>query len=63
MQIGKVDFEQKTEVYPGETVGAIVTFLGNPELAAQIHAGREWRVQEGLKLVANAKITEVLREP
>ena len=63
MQIGKVDFEQRTEVYPGETAAAIVTFLANPDLAAQIQVGRQWRVQEGLRLVANAKVTEVLREP
>jgi len=63
MQIGNVEFEDKEQVFPGETATAIVTFLGNPELEAQVRAGREWRMQEGLKLVAHAKITEVLREP
>jgi translation elongation factor EF-Tu-like GTPase len=63
MQIGKVEFEGRQEVFPGETATALVTFLGNPDLAAQVHIGREWRLQEGLRLVANAKVTEVFREP
>ncbi|MEW6688556.1 MAG: hypothetical protein AB1452_05620 [Pseudomonadota bacterium] len=63
MQIGKVDFEGKSEVHPGESANAIVTFLANPDLLAKLQVGREWRVQEGLRLVAKAKVTEVLREP
>ena len=63
MQIGKVDFEDKGEVHPGESANAIVTFLYNADLTAELQVGREWRVQEGLRLVARAKVTEVLREP
>ena len=59
MQIGKIDFD-RDEVRPGETVSAVVTFLENAQLASQISVGREWRIQEGLKLVATARITELL---
>ncbi|WP_439815946.1 hypothetical protein [Zavarzinia sp. CC-PAN008] len=58
MTIGVMDIA--TEWYPGECREVVVTFLNWPGLAGQIVAGREWRIQEGPKLVGIGTVLRVL---
>jgi hypothetical protein len=62
MQIGSLEFQHGTIAAPGETVAATVHFLANPDLTKKIHVGTEWRIQEGMRLVAIAKIDELMGE-
>lgn len=60
--IGQVQVPEGEVVRPGETRNLEVCFLHGPGLAELLQVGRQWRVQEGKKLVANAEILEVLSE-
>jgi len=60
--IGQVQVPEGEVVHPGETRNLEVWFLNGPGLAELLQVGRQWRVQEGKNLVANAEILEVLSE-
>lgn len=60
--IGQVQVPEGEVVQSGETRNLEVWFLNGPSLSQLLQVGRQWRVQEGKKLVANAEILEVLRK-
>ena len=62
MQVGVLEFENGAQVVPGASTIAKVSFVANSELTGKMQVGREWRIQEGKRLVALARIEEVLNE-
>ena len=60
MAVGSVDLPSGAELGPGESVELPITFLNFPGLEGQIYAGRDWRIQEGAKLVGIGTVLEVL---
>ena len=61
MTVGFIELPDGTELYPGESIDLPVTFWNWLGLEGQIYQGREWRIQEGGKLVGIGTILEVLR--
>ncbi len=51
MAIGFVDVPNAAELKPGESAELQIAFWSWPELEGQIYPGRQWRIQEGGKLV------------
>lgn len=49
-----------TEVYPGQTVIARLTFLSPPFHLEKLYVGKGFLVREGQKTVAKGKITKIL---
>lgn len=60
MTVGFIDLPEGTALEPGEAIDLPMTFWDWPGLAGQIHPGREWRIQEGLRLVGFGTILKVL---
>lgn len=60
MTVGFIELPEGTELYPGQSMEIPITFWWWPGLENQIYPGREWRIQEGARLVATGKIIEVL---
>ena len=60
MTVGFIDLPPGAQLHPGEKVELPITFLDWPGLEMQIYPGREWRIQEGAKLVGIGKVLEVL---
>lgn len=60
MTIGFIDLPDGAELHPGESIDLPIMFWNWPGLKGQIHQGREWRIQEGAKLVGFGTILEVL---
>ncbi len=60
MTVGFVDLPGGSELSPGESIDISIRFLDWPGLEGQIYPGREWRVQEGAKLVGIGTVIEVL---
>lgn len=60
MTVGRIDLPDGTEVKPGESIDLTVIFQNQPHLEDQIYPGREWRIQEGAKLVGVGRVIEVL---
>ena len=60
--IGQVEFDQPGTIEIGQTRDVLVRFMDGPGLKEQLLPGRSWRVQEGLTLVATARVIEVLGE-
>jgi translation elongation factor EF-Tu-like GTPase len=58
--IGEVEIPDGVNVYPGETHELMVMFLPVIGIAEQLTVGRQWRIQEGGKLVATAEVLSVL---
>ena len=58
--IGQIEFDPDDEVVPGESRTVRIRFLSGSGLDALLSVGREWRIQEGPKLVARAKLIERL---
>jgi translation elongation factor EF-Tu-like GTPase len=59
--IGQVEFGSDA-LNPGETREVFVEFLDGPGLRENLQSGRTWRIQEGAKLIAAAKVVEVVGE-
>lgn len=57
--IGQVEIPEGSKLYPGETYTLPITFINGPGLSELLSVGREWRIQEGPRLVARAKILKV----
>lgn len=57
--IGQIEVPAGIAIHPGETRDLSVTFLSGRGLAEAIQVGREWRIQEGAKLVAMAEVLEI----
>ncbi|MCL6683422.1 hypothetical protein [Sphingomonas alba] len=60
MTVGFIELPDGVEVHPGHSVEASITLWWWPALEGQIYPGREWRIQEGSRLVAVGKVLEVL---
>ncbi len=60
MTVGFIDLPEGVELRPGESVNLPIRFWNWPGLKDQIYPGREWRIQEGAKLVGIGTIIEVL---
>ena len=61
--IGQIEFAAGDEVSPGESRRVSIRFLSGAGLKELLVPGREWRIQEGIKLVALARVVEVLGGP
>lgn len=57
--IGQVEIPEDNKLYPGETYILPITFINGPGLSELLSVGRKWRIQEGPRLVARAKIIKV----
>ena len=60
MTIGFIELPDGTELHPGNSIDLPITFWNWPGLEGQISQGREWRIQEGAKLVGFGTILEVM---
>lgn len=60
MTIGCIDLPADTELHPGASIDLPITLWRWPGLEGQIYPGREWRIQEGAKLIGIGTILEVL---
>src|SRR5258708_2500420 len=60
MTIGVIDLPEGRELHPGESIDLPIMFWNWPGLRDQIYPGREWRIQEGGKLVGIGTIIELL---
>ena len=58
MAIGTIELPTGEELSPGETRTLPITFIAWPPLA-QITPGRQWRIQEGHRLVGIGIVKEV----
>ena len=57
--IGQIEFALGDEIAPGESRRVSIRFLNGAGLKELLVPGREWRIQEGTKLVALARVVEV----
>ncbi|MEQ1673413.1 MAG: hypothetical protein ABL893_21410 [Hyphomicrobium sp.] len=60
MTMGLVDLPEGTELSPGGSLDVPIMFCNWPGLHDQLYPGRQWRIQEGPKLVGFGTIIEVL---
>jgi elongation factor Tu len=60
MTVGSIDLPEDGDLYPGESMDVLVTFLKWYGLEGQVYPGRDWRIQEGAKLVGIGTVLEVL---
>ncbi len=60
MTMGFIDLPDGTELRPGDNIDLQITFWNWPGLEGQIYQGREWRIQEGAKLVGIGIVLDVL---
>lgn len=58
--IGALDVAEGDVIAPGEMRRLRIIFLGGKGLHGNLVPGRTWRIQEGAKLVATARIVEVV---
>ena len=58
--MGSIELAEGESVQPGETIVRDLILVVLPELAAEMAVGREWRIQEGAKLVAIGTVLEAL---
>lgn len=60
MTMGFIDLPDNAELHPGDSIDLPITLSNWPGLEGQIYPGREWRIQEGPKLVGIGTVLEVL---
>jgi translation elongation factor EF-Tu-like GTPase len=60
MTIGFINLPEGKELWPGDSIEAPITFLKWPGLEGHIQPGRQWRIQEGAKLVGIGTVIEIL---
>ncbi|WP_448659658.1 hypothetical protein ACPVPU_04000 [Sphingomonas sp. CJ99] len=60
MCMGFIELPEGQQVAPGDTVQTEMTFWIYPAVKPEIWSGRQWRIEEGGKLVAVGTILEVL---
>jgi translation elongation factor EF-Tu-like GTPase len=61
--IGQVEIPEGELLNPGETRELVITFLNVGGLVAELIPGRQWRIQEGARLVAVAEVLAILPGP
>jgi len=60
MCMGFIELPEDQQVAPGDTIQTEMTLWIYPAVKPEIRSGRQWRIQEGGKLVAVGTILEVL---
>ena len=60
MCMGFIELPEGEQVAPGDTIQTDITLWIYSAVKPKMRVGREWRVQEGGKLVAVGTILEVL---
>ncbi|WP_179640934.1 hypothetical protein [Sphingomonas guangdongensis] len=60
MCMGFIEIAEGERVQPGDTIEKAISLSVFPEVQDQFREGREWRVQEGGRLVAIGHILRVL---
>lgn len=60
MTIGLIELPEGIALQPGQSIDVPISFWSWPRLAGEIYAGREWSIQEGLKVVGFGKVVAVL---
>jgi elongation factor Tu len=60
MTIGFIELPEGKELYPGESIEMPIMLWYWLGLEGQIYPGREWRIQEGARLVGMGTVLEVL---
>ena len=60
MDLGQVSFTGPQALYAGETIECEISFISRPGLKDILVPGREWRIQEGLRVVGVGTVLEVL---
>src|SRR5258706_15491815 len=60
MSIGFIELAEDERVEPGDTIIKEMTLSIWPELELEIREGREWRIQEGARLVGSGTVLKVL---
>lgn len=58
--IGAISLPEGLELHPGQSIETSIDFWPQAGLAEQIYPGRQWRIQEGRKLVGIGTVIEVL---
>lgn len=58
--IGQIDLPEGMLVAPGDTIEAEITFFIYPKVKPLFKGLRQWRIQEGARLVAVGTLLEVL---
>jgi len=58
--VGQVNFGNTELINPGESREVLIEFLRGPGLTEVLKVGVTWRIQEGPKFVATARVLEVL---
>lgn len=62
MTAGFIDLPKGVTIGPGETAIAPISLWWWPGLVGEIYVGREWRIQEGLRLVGYGRVIALLDE-
>ena len=60
MTVGFIDLPDGAELHPGESIEIPIAFWKWPGLEDVLHPGREWRIQEGPRLVGFGTVLEIL---
>lgn len=60
MVIGVLDLPSEKELRPGEGMELVIAFLLWPGWKDMLIPGRQWRIQEGAKLIGIGTVIEVL---
>lgn len=63
MTIGFIELPDGNELRPGDTIEVPIDLWWWPKLRGEVHPGREWRIQEGARLVGFGRVLEVLDQP
>lgn len=61
--IGQITFAKNESILPGESKEVDIEFINGPGLMDALQSGRPWRIQEGPKHVATAKLIKILERP
>ncbi len=60
MMVGFIDLPEDSKLRPGESMEASIAFWQAPGLDDLLYPGRQWRIQEGLRLVGIGTVLAVL---
>lgn len=60
MCMGFIELPEGQQVAPGDTIQTEINLWIYPAVKSEISVGRQWRIQEGSRLVAVGTILEVL---
>ena len=63
MTIGFIDLPEGKVLHPGESIELPILLWKWPGIEREIYPGREWRIQEGARLVGMGIVLEILSAP